>query len=627
MRALLALVLLPAVTFAQNPPPPSTGNEMPKAKALARPTYSVARQELLQLRNDAKDPKRDCKKLINAWTRLVLMVAKPSADEVREDLEGYLWLARCAEKQQYYVLLGDLGAMMVKADESKGHPELLARAFLGLNSPQLALKVLEKAKDQKDPDVVLTFAKTYCRVRDWDECLSAADKTVKLVKKPNTPEGKELINRAQKYRARALLHTGKLDLAAKAVTLSEKAGGDAADLAEIRKAMVPAKNVKAVVETEHSPIVPLGIFHLMGKANGANGLAKFFIANVGEDRQFRIEASIEGITTVASRTETILKGQPATFELMPQLAPTFDVNSLRIARAGQLNLKVTVMTDKGESVVFQQTDTVDVLPRDFLPTATWVDEEKALNENHATYIGAWVTPGGKAIETFLSEAKSRAPRSTFAGEQAATIPQVRAVYETLQAKGVSYVMNADTQLDNGYGQRARLPGDVLTSTNAQCLEGAILYAAVFEAIGLQPAIVLVPGHAFVAWKSSPRDAEVIAAAADAGVPIIGAAVDAGTDGGIDGGAIEAALAEADAGVIVTVDAGSPQPVRQLPNPFARAKGGRWLYLETTMTHDASFEAAVLVGGFEFDRAFGNGNARVLVMPELRRLGITPQPWE
>jgi hypothetical protein len=508
--------------------------------------------------------------------------------------------------------------------------------MLGLNSPQLALKILEKAKDQQDPDVALTFSKTYCRARAWEQCLTAAEKTLKLVKKPQSPEGKELLNRAHKYRARALLHTGKLDLAAKAIQLSEKAGGDAADLAELRKAMVPAKSFKALVETEHAPIVPLGIFHLMGKADLANPLVTFFVANVGEDRQFRVEASIEGVTTVAARTETVLKGRPLTLELMPQLAPDFDVNGLRLARKAQLNLKVTALSEKGETVVYQQSDPVDVLPRDFLPTATWVDEEKALNENHAIYIGAWVTPGGKAIEAFLSEAKGRAPRNTFAGEQAATIPQVRAVFDTLQARGVSYVMNADTQLGNGFGQRARLPRDVLASTNAQCLEGAILYAAVLEAIGLQSAVVLVPGHAFVAWRTSPRDAEVIAAAADAGIPGLDPPLDAGAapavsraldagaldagdlDGGVDGGADGGALA---------VDAGAPRPRPPLPNPFARGRGGRWLYLETTMTHDASFELAVLVGGREFDMASLGGHARVLTMPDLRRLGITPQPWE
>jgi len=38
---------------------------------------------------------------------------------------------------------------------------------------------------------------------------------------------------------------------------------------------------------------------------------------------------------------------------------------------------------------------------------------------------------------------------------------------------------------------------------ANCIDGAVLYASLFEAIGLEPVIVLVPGHAFVGVKTSP----------------------------------------------------------------------------------------------------------------------------
>ncbi|MBK7862474.1 MAG: hypothetical protein IPJ65_28465 [Archangiaceae bacterium] len=501
---------------------------------------------------------------------------------------------------------------------------------MGLNSPQMALKVLEKAEanDAKDPDVALTHAKVRCRIREWDKCLAAADKTVKLVKKPKSPEGKETLNRAQKYRARALLHTGKLDLAVKAVQASEKLGGDVEDLAEVKKALVPAKTFKAVIETDHQPIVPLGIYHLMGKQGGARGLVRFFIANIGEDRQFRVEASIDGVTAPVTRTETVLKNQPASIEVTPHLAPGFDVASVTAARSAQLNLKVVAISDKGEQVVFQDSPSIELKPRDFLPTATFVDEERALTENQAMYMAAWVTPSSKAVESFLTEAKSRAPRNTFSGEQSATIPQVKALFDTLKARGVSYVMNPEMLAGTGYGQRARLPGDVLTSTNAQCLEGAILYATLMEAIGLQPAIVLVPGHAFVAWKAAPKDLEYAAQwappVADAGVVPLGPSevvIDGGAmaDGGLlandaDAGAAPAAARDAGAGV------------KPPPNPYARARTTKWLFLETTMTHDAEYDTAVLVGGREYDSAAYYGRAKLLVLPELRQLGIAPQPY-
>jgi hypothetical protein len=59
--------------------------------------------------------------------------------------------------------------------------------------------------------------------------------------------------------------------------------------------------------------------------------------------------------------------------------------------------------------------------------------------------------------------------------------------------------------DFGFAQRTRLPAEVLQSKNAQCLEGTILFATLLEAIGLEPIIVRVPGHAFVGWKPNQRD--------------------------------------------------------------------------------------------------------------------------
>src|SRR6202011_6031102 len=56
-----------------------------------------------------------------------------------------------------------------------------------------------------------------------------------------------------------------------------------------------------------------------------------------------------------------------------------------------------------------------------------------------------------------------------------------------------------------YVQRTRYPSEVLASHNAQCLESSLLFASLLESIGLDAAIVRVPGHAFIAWKPSKRD--------------------------------------------------------------------------------------------------------------------------
>ena len=50
-------------------------------------------------------------------------------------------------------------------------------------------------------------------------------------------------------------------------------------------------------------------------------------------------------------------------------------------------------------------------------------------------------------------------------------------------------------------QRIRLPADVLKEKSGNCIELALLYASAAEALDLESAIVLVPGHAYVAVRT------------------------------------------------------------------------------------------------------------------------------
>ena len=90
---------------------------------------------------------------------------------------------------------------------------------------------------------------------------------------------------------------------------------------------------------------------------------------------------------------------------------------------------------------------------------------------------------------------------------AGVAPQVKALYEALQQLGIRYVNSVlSFSPDDGLSsQRVRLPRKTLESKNANCLDGTVLFASLLEAITLRPAIVLIPGHAFVAWQIDPAD--------------------------------------------------------------------------------------------------------------------------
>jgi hypothetical protein len=108
------------------------------------------------------------------------------------------------------------------------------------------------------------------------------------------------------------------------------------------------------------------------------------------------------------------------------------------------------------------------------------------------------------VERFIKDARALLPREVeFLGGagigQFSAKDQVRAMYDFLKSRGVSYV-GYMSQIDKGcLYQDVRLPAHVYKTSNSLCIEGTVLFASLMEGIGLKPIIVGIPGHAFVGW--------------------------------------------------------------------------------------------------------------------------------
>jgi len=128
---------------------------------------------------------------------------------------------------------------------------------------------------------------------------------------------------------------------------------------------------------------------------------------------------------------------------------------------------------------------------------------------YAKFIASWVTPHDAQVESILMRAKEYMPGRRMPGyetwrvpgaQEKSTYAQARAIYRALQQKGVSYVKSSSTlgsHVNAAVSERVRLPRESLRHVSANCIDGAVLYASLFENLGMDPVIVLVPGHAYV----------------------------------------------------------------------------------------------------------------------------------
>jgi hypothetical protein len=73
----------------------------------------------------------------------------------------------------------------------------------------------------------------------------------------------------------------------------------------------------------------------------------------------------------------------------------------------------------------------------------------------------------------------------------------------MKAQDIRYINSVLTfgAVPGVFQQRVRLPRESLKTRSANCLDGTLLMASLLEAASLNPGIVLVPGHAFLAWET------------------------------------------------------------------------------------------------------------------------------
>lgn len=127
-------------------------------------------------------------------------------------------------------------------------------------------------------------------------------------------------------------------------------------------------------------------------------------------------------------------------------------------------------------------------------------------EHRKWWYGVWVTPGMDSIQNILNDISAMLPAGQVLAYQLyssdKTIAQstervVKAIFEVLQARNITYVQNESA---GSPGQKIKYPVEVLRTRQGLCIETTVLFASILEAIGIQAFIVSIPRHAFIAYR-------------------------------------------------------------------------------------------------------------------------------
>jgi len=170
----------------------------------------------------------------------------------------------------------------------------------------------------------------------------------------------------------------------------------------------------------------------------------------------------------------------------------------------QINYKLT----KNDKVIWADTKAITIASKG---TMLWSAKS---NFDLSSLIAAFVNPHDPKVEEIISLAKENTKSRSLIGYQRSdndeqekeTYYQAKAIFGALGEYGLSCV-NSPVDFSKGFTQRVRVPYESIHQKSANCIDGAVLYASLFENLGMEPAILLGPGHAFVAvrcWSGSNK---------------------------------------------------------------------------------------------------------------------------
>jgi len=227
-----------------------------------------------------------------------------------------------------------------------------------------------------------------------------------------------------------------------------------------------------------------------------------------------VSAVIPDWSRQSAQTVNLEPNETRTIQLNPELLPqAFENGEIRRAT---LEVRVSSL---GSALGYTETRPV------YLHSASdlfWGDRLA-----NAQFIARWVTPHDPAVLQLVSLARNYVRRGRLAGyalpsdsvpaagaQEQAVAAQVqdeaRGIFEAMKHRGVSYVDSISTFGNfKSTAERVRLPRETLSMNGANCIDISVAFASAIENLGLEPVIVLVPGHAFTGVRLAPGSSQIL----------------------------------------------------------------------------------------------------------------------
>ena len=220
-----------------------------------------------------------------------------------------------------------------------------------------------------------------------------------------------------------------------------------------------------------------------------------------------VSAEIPDWSRQSVQTVNLAPNETRTLRLNPELLPQAFLNGE--IRPATLEVRASIL---GTALGYDETRPV------YLHSASdffWGDKFA-----NAQFIARWVTPHDPAVLQLVSSARNYVRRGRLAGYElpgnstpavaAQVEDEARGVFAAMEHLGISYVDSISTYGNfTSKAERVRLPSETLSADGANCIDMSVAFASAMENLGMEPVIVLVPGHAFTGVRLAPGSSQIL----------------------------------------------------------------------------------------------------------------------
>ena len=221
------------------------------------------------------------------------------------------------------------------------------------------------------------------------------------------------------------------------------------------------------------------------------------------------ETEIPGYSDKASDTVDIDANGTAEVSENPRLTQA-SIDSLDVERPASFHIRVVYLQNGDEKVILDETKNITLTARRDFPWSI----EGFSQQDDFDLLAAMVTPTDPSVEALIRDAANHISGGIMEGgyeghtldDNGRVWDRISALWDAENDSNLTYI---DTEVNfvPGTFQRIRLPYEVLDQKSGNCIETSLLFASAVEALKLQPAIILIPGHAFLAVRMDDTNAQ------------------------------------------------------------------------------------------------------------------------